>query len=89
MTSDEIPSHYHYVATNTQAVDNGQPTLSQDNYLAFARNPAGIGTFEYRLDGLPQVANVGKTSDVVRSTAVSASPLTNPAYGVYIWSRTA
>lgn len=89
MTTDEIPSHYHYVATNTQSVDNGQPSLTTDTYLAYARNPAGVGTFEYRLDGLSQVANVGRTSDVVRSTAISASPLTNPAYGVYIWNRTA
>lgn len=88
MTNDEIPSHYHYIATNTQSVDNGQPSLTPDTYMAYARNPAGIGTFEYRLDGLASVANVGRTSDVVRTAAISATPLTNPSYGVYVWRRT-
>lgn len=89
MTTDEIPSHYHYIATNSQSVDNGPPSLTTDTYLAYARNPAGIGTFEYRLDGLASVANVGRTSDVVRTAAISATPLTNPSYGIYIWRRTA
>lgn len=89
MEADEMPSHYHYIAVDQTSVDNGSPSLNADNYLAISRNPAGVGTFEYRLDGLPQTANIGRTSDVVRSTAISATPLTNPAYGVYVWNRTA
>jgi len=51
-------------------------------------DPAGVGTFEYRLDGLGSVANVGRTSGVVRTQAISGITTTNPSYGLYVWRRT-
>jgi hypothetical protein len=74
LTSDQVPDHYHYIDANS--------------YMAWERNPAGFGTFEYRLDGLAAVANVGRTSGVVRTQAISGITTTNPSYGLYVWLRT-
>lgn len=90
LTSDQVPDHYHYIAVNQVSTANGaNANLDANGYMAFARNPAGVGTFEYRLDGLASVANVGRTSGVVRSQAISGIQTTNPAYGLYVWVRTA
>lgn len=88
LTSDQVPDHYHYVAVNQTSTANGSTAnLDANSYMAFARNPAGFGTFEYRLDGLAPTANVGRTSGVVRSTAVSGIATVNPSYGLYVWQR--
>jgi hypothetical protein len=90
LTPDQVPDHYHYVALNQTSTANGSTAnLDANSYMAFARNPAGIGTFEYRLDGLAATANVGRTSGVVRTNSVSGVTTTNPSYGVYVWLRTA
>lgn len=88
LTTDQVPEHYHYIAVNQASVANGaNANLTQDTYMAYERNPAGVGTFEYRLDGLNTEANVGRTSGVVRNTAVSGVQTTNPSYGIYVWRR--
>lgn len=90
LTTDQVPDHYHYIAINQTSTANGaNANLSQDTYMAWARNPAGVGTFEYRLDGLNTEANVGRTSGVVRNEAISGVQTTNPSYGIYVWNRTA
>lgn len=89
LTSDQVPDHYHYVAVNQTSTANGAgANLDSNSYMAWERNPAGFGTFEYRLDGLAAVANVGRTSGVVRTNAVSGVTTTNPSYGLYVWLRT-
>jgi hypothetical protein len=89
LTSDQVPDHYHYVAVNQTSTANGaRANLDSESYVAWERNPAGFGTFEYRLDGLASVANVGRTSGVVRSQAISGITTTNPSYGLYVWLRT-
>lgn len=88
LNSDQVPDHYHYIAIDQVSNANGaNANLDANSYMAYARNPAGVGTFEYRLDGLASVANVGRTSGVVRSTAVSGVQTTNPSYGLYVWLR--
>lgn len=89
LNGDQVPDHYHFVAIDQVSTSNGQSAnLDANTYMARSRNPAGIGTFEYRLDGLASVANVGRTSGVVRTTAVSGITTTNPSYGLYVWRRT-
>lgn len=90
LTPDQVPDHFHYIAVNQTSIANGaNANLDANSYMAYARNPAGVGTFEYRLDGLGVVANVGRTSGVVRTQAVSGISTTNPSYGLYVWLRTA
>lgn len=90
LTTDQVPDHYHYIAVNQTSTANGaNANLDANTYMAYERNPAGVGTFEYRLDGLNTEANVGRTSGVVRTQALSGIQTTNPSYGVYVWNRTA
>ncbi len=90
LTTNQLPDHYHYVAVDQTSTSNGTTAnLTADTYMAFQRNPAGIGTFEYRLDGLNAESNIGRTSGPVRSEEVEEIQTTNPSYGIYVWSRTA
>lgn len=90
LTNDQVPDHFHYIAVNQTSFANGfNANLDSNSYLAWERNPAGTGSFEYRLDGLAATANVGRTSGVVRTAAVSGVSTTNPSYGLYVWQRTA
>lgn len=86
LTEAQIPEHYHFVASADVSFENDQRPTAND-YVAVAKNPAGVGTLEYGLAGINTVATIGKTSGVVRSTAVSGTNLTSPSYGLYIWKR--
>jgi hypothetical protein len=92
LTVENLPEHYHYVATpetvkQSEGVFSFVSNLNPSNYLAYVRESSpAITTFDYAFGASETAPSVGRTSSVggLSGSAITSTP---PSFGAYIWER--
>lgn len=83
LDTSNLPSHSHYVSSDSVVVANSANALTSGNVLAVG----GAVSLDqaYMLKGSTGNATIGKTSSIGGGAPIAITP---PSFGLYVWKRT-
>ncbi|MEO1042835.1 MAG: hypothetical protein AAFX52_11135 [Pseudomonadota bacterium] len=88
LSQNQLPDHQHHMFANVEA--SSYTTLTGNNQGASRADVSGNSNSEYFIAGVPNVATIGRTSEVIGASGAQQSvSLEQPYIVVQIWERTA